>query len=133
MKLSSFAKLTSQCCVPSSSDLLSIIPEGDPLTIVNPVFKITFDEREHKGAFGHAYSFYLEDAIDDCIEYIVNWEEFVDLAKEYKLECVYREDFDSLFEQEKEDPLSARLAEKMGVMQGNAMMMDEHQWQAASE
>ncbi len=44
--------------------------------IANEYYKIEFDERDHKGAFGHAYTFSLTDAIDDCKEYIVNWGEF---------------------------------------------------------
>jgi mRNA (guanine-N7-)-methyltransferase len=56
---------------------LAHIPEdSDHLEIGNPYFKIIFEERHHEGVYGHAYRFSLEDAVEDCIEWIVYWEEF---------------------------------------------------------
>ena len=62
-----------------SSHALSLIPDdAEELLISNPYFRILFTEREHKSAYGHSYVFYLEDAIDNCLEYVVRWPEFVE-------------------------------------------------------
>ena len=40
--------------------------------------------------YGHAYRFYLEDAVDDVSEYIVNWENFeayAETALDFGREC----------------------------------------------
>lgn len=59
--------------------LLSMVPEdAKELKIQNDYFKIVFKEREHKGVFGHAYRFELADAIDDCEEFVVDWDNFVE-------------------------------------------------------
>lgn len=55
---------------------LAEIPPGEDLVIQNDYYRIVFDEREHKGPFGHAYTFTLLDAIDECKEYVVTWSEF---------------------------------------------------------
>lgn len=56
---------------------LSEIPEdAKELVIKNDYFRMEFSEREHEGPFGHAYKFTLTDAIDECEEYVVDWEAF---------------------------------------------------------
>lgn len=57
---------------------LAEIPEDEPtLRFGNSCYFVQFAERYHKGVFGHQYSFYLEDAIDDVPEYLVDWDNFV--------------------------------------------------------
>jgi hypothetical protein len=55
---------------------LAEIPPGEDLVIQNQYYRIAFEEREHKAPFGHAYNFTLQDAIDECREYVVTWTEF---------------------------------------------------------
>lgn len=111
---------------------LAEIPPGEDLVIQNDYYRIVFDEREHKGPFGHAYTFTLLDAIDECKEYVVTWSEFESLAREYGFTCVYRKDFDELFEEEHDIPESYALAEKMGVTKGGNMFMNPGEWDAAT-
>jgi mRNA (guanine-N7-)-methyltransferase len=43
----------------------------------NDCYRVVFSEREHKGVYGHEYRFFLEDAVGDVPEYIVDWDNFV--------------------------------------------------------
>lgn len=66
--------------IPNSSLLLERldeIPEGEELRYGNSCYAIEFNERRHKGIYGHEYRFYLEDAVEDVPEYIVDWDNFV--------------------------------------------------------
>jgi hypothetical protein len=43
----------------------------------NDVYTIRFEERDHKGLFGHKYIFFLRDAVENVPEYVVVWDNFV--------------------------------------------------------
>lgn len=56
---------------------LAEVPEDDEeLRFGNSVYYIQFDERKHKGMYGHRYRFFLTDAVEDVPEYLVNWDNF---------------------------------------------------------
>ena len=58
-------------------DRLRSLPEGtDDLSFGNSVYKITFNERSSLPAFGHRYTFFLQDAVEDVPEYVVQWDAF---------------------------------------------------------
>lgn len=62
--------------------LLDIIPEtAAELRIGNPYYQIVFEKRNHEGIYGQAYSFTLADAVEDCTEWIVHWEPFVEYVR----------------------------------------------------
>ena len=48
----------------------------DDLQFGNSCYYVQFSERRHKGMYGHAYRFYLTDAVEEVPEYIVNWDNF---------------------------------------------------------
>lgn len=55
------------------------------------------------------------------------------MAREYRLRCIYRRDFEDLFAEEMQDRESATLAERMNVVRKNGeLMMDDGQWTAAN-
>lgn len=59
---------------------LDALPEDqDPsdLSIGNKVYRIRFDDRERRPAFGMRYFFFLQDAVEDVPEYVVHWDKFV--------------------------------------------------------
>lgn len=56
------------------------------------------------------------------------------MAREYRLKCVYRRDFDELLEEELENPESRALAARMNVIsQEGDLFMDEGQFEVCSE
>lgn len=51
--------------------------DASELTFGNSVYKIRFETREQRPLFGFRYWFYLQDAVDDVPEYVVQWDNFV--------------------------------------------------------
>ena len=67
--------------VPNAEQLLmrldQIPAEASDLSFGNSVYSIKFESRESRPLYGHRYSFFLQDAVEDVPEYIVHWEPFV--------------------------------------------------------
>jgi mRNA (guanine-N7-)-methyltransferase len=58
---------------------LNDLPEDDEgLSFGNSCYRVQFTERRHKGVYGHQYSFFLQDAVEDVPEYLVEWNNFVE-------------------------------------------------------
>ncbi|BGO97491.1 mRNA cap guanine-N7 methyltransferase [Rhodotorula toruloides] len=106
-------------------------PEN-PLVFGNSVYSVKFDQREWDSPYGHRYTFFLQDAVEEVPEYVVYWDNFVSVAAEYGLELRFQADFQTIFSEEQEDPHFSQLLRKMRVMdaEGNAEM-DEDQLDAA--
>ncbi|GAA5938271.1 hypothetical protein JCM3775_002933 [Rhodotorula graminis] len=123
--------------IPDSKNLFEHLsdppdPVNNPLVFGNAVYSVKFDEREWPSPYGHRYTFFLQDAVEEVPEYVVYWDNFVSVAAEYGLSPVYCADFSSIFADEQEDPHFATLLRRMKVMddEGNAEM-DEDQLDAA--
>lgn len=56
--------------------LKELPPDANPLAFGNEVYRIVFDDRSKFPAFGHRYTFYLTDAVEDVPEYVVQWQAF---------------------------------------------------------
>ncbi|CAK5279575.1 unnamed protein product [Mycena citricolor] len=123
--------------IPNAEQLLqnlaAIPPDAPELTFGNGVYKIRFAERNHKGYFGHKYWFYLQDAVEDVPEYVVHWDNLVQMAAEYGLHPVYKQEFHEVFEDHREHKDFGPLMVKMNVVDANGeSAMDEDQWEAAN-
>jgi mRNA (guanine-N7-)-methyltransferase len=115
-------------------NLEGVPPDAPDLTFGNEVYKIRFEDRMHTPLFGHKYWFYLQDAVENVPEYIVKWDNFVQMAAEYKLHPVYKEEFHDVFSEHREHPEFGPLMVRMKVVDANGeSSMDEDQWEAASE
>ncbi|KAF9533370.1 mRNA capping enzyme-domain-containing protein [Crepidotus variabilis] len=112
-----------------------IPPDEEDKSFGNSVYKITFDNRSgnDRPIYGHKYSFFLEDAVENVPEYVVHWDNFVQLASEYGLVPIYKEEFHQVFQEHQEHPEFKPLLVKMKVVdaQGESAM-DEDQWEAAN-
>ncbi|KAF7304686.1 mRNA cap guanine-N7 methyltransferase [Mycena kentingensis (nom. inval.)] len=123
--------------IPNAEQLLrnleELPPDADELSFGNGVYKIRFATRTHKSVFGHKYWFYLQDAVDDVPEYIVHWENFVQLAAEFGLHPVYKEEFHDIFTEHQDHTEFGPLLTKMKVVDANGeSSMTEDQWEAAN-
>lgn len=142
--------------IPNADQLLmrlDQIPTDAPdLSFGNPVYSIKFESREPRPLYGHRYSFFLQDAVEDVPEYVVHWEAFVQcvhtrssqrfdhmlnaisrLAATYDLYPLYRKEFHELFEEFHEHPEFKPLLQKMNVVDANGETeMDDDQWEAVS-
>jgi mRNA (guanine-N7-)-methyltransferase len=123
--------------IPNSELLLQRleeVPEDEEPRFGNTCYAISFKERRHKGLSGHEYSFFLEDAVEDVPEYIVNWKNFVSLANEYGLDLIYERTFNDILQEEQGSRDFGPLLGRMGVVDSNGVSaMDSDQWEAASE
>jgi mRNA (guanine-N7-)-methyltransferase len=52
-------------------------PSATDLSFGNAVYRIRFEDRQSRPLFGHRYYFFLNDAVEDVPEYIVDWDNFV--------------------------------------------------------
>jgi mRNA (guanine-N7-)-methyltransferase len=142
--------------IPNAEQLLmrldQIPAESSELSFGNSVYSIKFETRQPRPLYGHRYSFFLQDAVEDIPEYVVHWESFVQcvhfffllpylsshvfvfrLAAEYGLHPLYRKEFHEVFEEFQEYPEFKPLLQRMNVIDANGETeMDEDQWEAAS-
>ncbi|KAJ7172680.1 mRNA capping enzyme-domain-containing protein [Mycena filopes] len=125
--------------IPNADQLLQnlagIPPDAPDLTFGNSVYKIRFEERAQARPplFGHKYWFYLKDAVENVPEYIVRWDNFVQMAADYGLQPVYKEEFHDVFSEHREHPEFGPLMVRMKVVDANGeSSMDEDQWEAAN-
>jgi len=123
--------------VPNAEQLLTRldqIPADAPeLSFGNSVYSIKFESRESRPLYGHRYSFFLQDAVEDVPEYVVHWDHFVQLAAEYGLHPTYKKEFHDVFEEFQEHSEFKPLLQRMNVVDSNGETeMDEGQWEAAN-
>ncbi|KAJ6546481.1 mRNA capping enzyme-domain-containing protein, partial [Mycena vulgaris] len=123
--------------IPNADQLLQnlegVPPDAPDLTFGNDVYKIRFEDRAHKPLFGHKYWFYLQDAVENVPEYVVKWDNFVQMAADYGLHPVYKEEFHDVFSENREHPEFGPLMVRMKVVDANGeSAMDEDQWEAAN-
>ncbi|CCM06030.1 uncharacterized protein FIBRA_08275 [Fibroporia radiculosa] len=123
--------------VPNAGQLLDRLDglprNAETLSFGNSVYKIRFEERTHRAPFGHRYWFFLQDAVDDVPEYVVQWDNFVEMAEEYGLHPVYKNEFHQIFEEHHTHHEFGQLLERMRVVDANGeSQMDEDQWEAAN-
>ncbi|KAK9447799.1 mRNA capping enzyme-domain-containing protein [Limtongia smithiae] len=109
--------------IPSSDALAEYIRKlpKDEKEWGNSVYSIRFfNDPPRDGVFrppfGHRYSFFLQDAVEDVPEYVVPFEIFRALAEDYKLELVYRKSFHQVFDDETgENPELFEICKRMNV------------------
>ncbi|KAJ7489906.1 mRNA capping enzyme-domain-containing protein [Mycena galericulata] len=123
--------------IPNADQLLQnlagVPPDAPDLTFGNDVYKIRFEDRVHTPLFGHKYWFYLQDAVENVPEYIVKWDNFVQMAAEYGLHPVYKEEFHDVFSENREHSEFGPLMVRMKVVDADGeSAMDEDQWEAAN-
>jgi mRNA (guanine-N7-)-methyltransferase len=67
--------------VPCAEQLLARLdalpPDDKELAFGNSVYRIQFDDRVNRPRYGHRYSFFLRDAVENVPEYVVQWEPFI--------------------------------------------------------
>ncbi|KIJ69474.1 hypothetical protein HYDPIDRAFT_79871 [Hydnomerulius pinastri MD-312] len=123
--------------IPNADQLLerldALPPSSTDLSFGNSVYKIRFEDRQSRPLFGHRYFFFLEDAVEDVPEYIVEWDNFVGIAAEYGLHPIYKEEFHQIFAEHQEQEEFKELMVRMKVVDSNGeSAMDEDQWEAAN-
>lgn len=71
--------------------------------------------------------------MEDVPEYVVHWDDFINLARDYGLFPVYKEEFHNIFSKEQNDRDFGPLLQRMKVVHPDGTsQMDEDQWEAAN-
>jgi mRNA (guanine-N7-)-methyltransferase len=72
--------------------------------------------------------------VEDVPEYVVHWDDFVQLALEHDLHLIEKKEFHQIFMEEREHRDYGALLKRMKVVDNDGeSQMDEDQWEAASE
>lgn len=97
---------------------LDATPEPDALSFGNDRYRIEFEHRYAPGTqpFGNKYKFWLEDAVDDVAEYVVDWDTLERMAGEVGLHLVYKARFDQVLSDGYAEPALRSLLERMKVI-----------------
>ncbi|RHZ81627.1 hypothetical protein Glove_117g25 [Diversispora epigaea] len=105
----------------------------DQLEFGNSIYSIRFEQKNDFPTFGHKYWFNLEDAINDCPEYLVHFPTFKRMASEYGLELKYLDRFHDMYDKMKEKRQHRDLLYKMGVIRHKKQpgVMSQDEWEAA--
>ncbi|KAG0274189.1 mRNA cap guanine-N7 methyltransferase [Linnemannia exigua] len=103
----------------------------DGLQIGNSIYSIRFERRDRFDKFGSKYWFHLEDAIDDCPEYLVHFPTFQKLAEEYGLELIYNKKFHQVYEEASQELDFNQLLYRMNVVSENGSLSAD-EWEAAN-
>lgn len=73
------------------------VTDGGPLQFGNEYYKIVVPQEStlmaKRGMFGVRYQFFLRDAVEDCVEYLVHFPTFQEMAREEDLILVRRMNF----------------------------------------
>ena len=97
----------------------------------NAVYSVRIDE-EWKSVYGRQYYFTLQDAVDDCPEYIVPWKEFSQLYQEAGFELIMKKSFDKMYTDGAKDPQSKELFQRMMKKGMDDHVMEEELWEVAT-
>ncbi|KAJ1742511.1 mRNA cap guanine-N7 methyltransferase [Coemansia sp. RSA 989] len=97
----------------------------------NSVYQVEFaSPLQDIGRFGTAYSFTLDEAVEDCTEYLVHLPTFIQLAKEHQLELELCCSFHQLFAEHKQQRASMDLFHRMRVLDAQRPEISLDEWEA---
>lgn len=122
--------------IPDSYELRGRMAESgntEDRSIGNRYYKVVFDQVERWPAFGNRYTFFLEDAVENVPEYVVDFDVFEELAHEVGLRCIYRKNFAEIYHEGQRHSEYGKLLQRMKVTdQHGSLVLDEEMWQAAT-
>lgn len=83
---------------PNSNWIVKKLMHSDELSFGNRIYNIRFESRDWKELFGWKYHFVLDDAIDDCPEFLVHIPTFIKICRDYGLDLVVMMPLHEFFE-----------------------------------
>ncbi|ORX71785.1 guanine-7 methyltransferase, isoform CRA_d [Linderina pennispora] len=116
--------------IPNANWLIKKLRSSSDNTFGNSVYRVEFQRREPITRFGFPYSFTLDEAVEDCTEYIVHFPSLVKLAEEHGMRLVSRVPFHEFYASMVNDPNNVRLLERMGVVTSDRPALTDDEWEA---
>ncbi|CAO1631243.1 unnamed protein product [Parajaminaea phylloscopi] len=126
--------------IPNQEELysrLDALPQ-DQLEFGNTKYHVRFEQRDQKKPFGDKYTFFLDDAVDEVPEYVVDWSQFQALAYEYGLELIFKQSMEEVWASNRVIPEFEALARRMKVSETprrdvlRPAGMDDDLWEATT-
>ncbi|KAJ9067667.1 mRNA cap guanine-N7 methyltransferase [Entomophthora muscae] len=121
--------------VPNSYWIVKKLKASSGLKFGNSIYSIKFESKDKFPIFGHKYWFCLEDAIDDCPEFLIHFPTLQKIAAEYKLELIFKKGFHEIYEAFCQHEEYNELLYRMNVISDPSNthdpLIDPEQWEAA--
>ncbi|KAJ1901246.1 mRNA cap guanine-N7 methyltransferase [Kickxella alabastrina] len=118
------------CTIPNANWLVKQLRASESTSFGNDVYTVKFATSDPPTLYGCAYKFTLDEAVEECTEYLVNLPSFIELAKSYGLELMYVQRFHELFNAKIDDPKFLGLFRKMRVIDDVRQEISDDEWEA---
>lgn len=66
------------------------LQKSGKLSFGNDLYHVDFEKKDEFPKYGAKYYFSLEDSVDNCAEYLVNWDTLREYAKLYDLPLILK-------------------------------------------
>ncbi|RKP36127.1 guanine-N(7)-methyltransferase domain-containing protein [Dimargaris cristalligena] len=119
--------------IPNANWLVKKVRSSPDLSFGNSIYRVEFDKKTDFQPFGHRYRFTLEDAVDDCPEYLVNFHIFQRMAEAHGLQLVFKQTFHEYYQSLMGDQENVNKLYAMGVVSDNGTSMSHEEWEAAGK
>ncbi|KAJ2159652.1 mRNA cap guanine-N7 methyltransferase [Coemansia sp. RSA 552] len=117
------------CTIPNANWLVKKLRASSGNGFGNTVYSVEF-ATDSIQRFGTPYSFTLDEAVEDCTEYLVHLPTLVQLAREHGLELEYCRDFHGLFADHLANRASVELLRRMRVIDHERPEISADEWEA---
>ncbi|KAJ2549330.1 mRNA cap guanine-N7 methyltransferase [Coemansia sp. RSA 1933] len=124
------------CTIPNANWLVKKARSAGSRSFGNSVYNVEFaqypapEDINSVSRFGCAYSFTLDEAVDDCMEYLVHMPSFISLASEHGLELLYCRPFHAMYVESMGIPAFNDLFWKMRVVDKTRPEITQDEWEA---
>ncbi|KAJ2502229.1 mRNA cap guanine-N7 methyltransferase [Coemansia sp. RSA 1972] len=119
------------CTIPNANWLVKKARASGGREFGNSVYRVEFvNDAEDIQRFGTAYAFTLDEAVEDCTEYLVHMPTLIELAAEHGLELELCQEFHNLFAEHSQLRPSVELIHRMNVLTPERPQMSEDEWEA---
>ena len=112
--------------IPNSNLLVKKLLHASGLSFGNSIFNVRFENKTNFDIYGHVYHFELDEAVNDCPEYLVHFETLITLAREYGMKLVLLKPFHFFYEEKLDEYFD--LFQRMRVCANGAF--DADCWEA---
>ena len=121
--------------LPDSEVIFERLRKSHGISFGNSLYKIEFTQKKEFVKYGQQYKFYLEDAINDCPEYMVHIETLTSYAQQYGLRLRYIANFSQFYQQyrEKYSALMNRMMKNLSKNQREyGHIMPAEEWEVCT-
>ncbi|KAJ1844076.1 mRNA cap guanine-N7 methyltransferase [Coemansia sp. RSA 2703] len=116
--------------IPNANWLVKMMRAKNSTTFGNSVYQVKFAQSEPITEYGFAYDFTLDEAVEDCTEYLVHMPTFVSLAETYGLKLVYNRNFHHFYGEKITIRRNLDLIRKMRVIDETRPAISDDEWEA---